>query len=80
MPSRSPEALPADEFNALLELMETQLRRLGERIFAGHAEVDPYRKGQETPCEYCEYRAACRIDEWTHEYRELRAEPAAPEE
>jgi ATP-dependent helicase/nuclease subunit B len=80
LPSRSPEALPADEFNALLELMETQLRRLGERIFAGHAEVDPYRKGQETPCEYCEYRAACRIDEWTHEYRELRAEPAAPEE
>jgi ATP-dependent helicase/nuclease subunit B len=80
LPARSPEALPADEFNTLLDLMEAQLRRLGEMIFSGHTEVDPYRKGKETPCEYCEYRAACRIDEWTHEYRELRAETTAPEE
>jgi ATP-dependent helicase/nuclease subunit B len=79
LPANSPEALPSDEFNALLDLMEAQLRRLGEMIFSGAAQVDPYRKGKETPCEYCEYRAACRIDEWTHEYRELRAE-TAPEE
>jgi len=37
--------------------------------------VDPYRKGSETPCEYCDYRAACRIDPWTHHYRVLRAPP-----
>jgi ATP-dependent helicase/nuclease subunit B len=73
----SAEALPAAEFANLLEVVEGQLLRLGNEIFAGHAEVDPYRKGQETPCALCDYRAACRLDEWTHEWRELRAEKSS---
>jgi ATP-dependent helicase/nuclease subunit B len=67
------EALPHAEFDKLLAGVEAQLRSLGERIFAGDARVDPYRKGEQTPCEYCDYRAACRIDPWTHLYRPLRA-------
>jgi len=70
----STEALPRAEFEKLLDGIETQLRALGERIFSGAAQVDPYRKGKQTPCEYCDYAAACRIDKWTHEYRVLRAE------
>ena len=46
---------------------------MGRAIFSGEAEVDPYRKGAETPCEFCDYRALCRIDPWTHEWRVLRA-------
>jgi ATP-dependent helicase/DNAse subunit B len=47
--------------------------------------VDPYRKGTETPCAYCDYAHVCRIDPWTHEYRVLRREetesgPASDEE
>jgi ATP-dependent helicase/DNAse subunit B len=36
--------------------------------------VSPYKKGKQVPCEFCDYRAACRIDPWTHSYRVLRAE------
>jgi ATP-dependent helicase/nuclease subunit B len=74
LPSNSAEAIPCKEFTALLDEVEERLRGLGEKIFTGAAEVDPYRKGSQTPCEFCDYRAACRIDEWTHEFRVLRAE------
>ena len=69
----STEALPRAEFEALLDRVEMQLREMGRAIFSGEASVDPYRKGSETPCEFCDYRAVCRIDPWTHRYRVLRA-------
>jgi ATP-dependent helicase/nuclease subunit B len=70
--SNSVEALPRVEFEALLDHVEEQLQEMGRAIFSGAAQVDPYRKGHETPCEFCDYRAACRIDPWTHRYRALR--------
>ena len=73
--SDSVEALPRPEFERLLDRVETQLRKMGQAIFSGAAAVDPYRKGSETPCEFCDYRPACRIDPWTHQYRVLRATP-----
>ena len=73
LPSNSAEALQHSEFMHLMDQVEAQLRALGERIFSGSAAVDPYRKGQQKACDYCDYRAACRIDEWTHEWRVLRA-------
>ena len=66
------EALSAADFGALLQRVETQLREMGQRIFAGEAAVDPYRKGTETPCRFCDYAQVCRIDPWTHQYRVLR--------
>jgi ATP-dependent helicase/nuclease subunit B len=70
----SAEALPRVEFEALLDRAELQLRGSGRAIFSGGAKVDPYRKGRATPCEFCDYRAVCRIDPWTHHYRVLRAQ------
>jgi ATP-dependent helicase/nuclease subunit B len=70
--SNSVEALPRAEFEKLLDRVETQLREMGRAIFSGAAQVDPYRKGHETPCDFCDYRAVCRIDPWTHRYRVLR--------
>ena len=70
--SNSVEALPRAEFEALLERVRAQLQEMGRAIFSGAAQVDPYRKGHETPCEFCDYRPACRIDPWTHRYRGLR--------
>jgi ATP-dependent helicase/nuclease subunit B len=71
--SDSVEALPRAEFEKLLDRVEAQLQEMGRAIFSGAMPVDPYRKGRETPCEHCDYRAACRIDPWTHQYRVLRA-------
>ena len=75
--ANSAEALPRAEFEKLLDGVETQLRKMGGRIFSGAARVDPYRKGKQTPCEFCDYLAACRIDKWTHHYRVLRAAKVA---
>jgi ATP-dependent helicase/nuclease subunit B len=69
----SVEAMPRMEFEKLLDGVEKQLREMGERIFSGAAQVDPYRKGKQTPCEFCDYQAVCRIDKWTHPFRVLRA-------
>ena len=71
----SAEALPRGEFEALLDRVEFQLTEMGRAIFSGVAKVDPYRKGSETPCGFCDYRSICRIDPWTHRYRVLRAAP-----
>jgi ATP-dependent helicase/nuclease subunit B len=70
--SNSVEALPRAEFKALLDRIGAQLQEMGRAIFSGAAQVDPYRKGHETPCEFCDYRPVCRIDPWTHRYRVLR--------
>jgi ATP-dependent helicase/nuclease subunit B len=71
--ANSTEALPRAEFEKLLDGVEIQLREMGGRIFDGAAQVDPYRKGKQTPCEFCDYQTACRIDKWTHQFRVLRA-------
>jgi ATP-dependent helicase/nuclease subunit B len=71
--SNSVEAISRNDFDALLDQTEAQLRALGKRIFSGAAAVDPYRKGSAAACDFCDYRAACRIDPWTHQWRVLRA-------
>ena len=67
----SAEALTHADFEKLLDRVETLLVEMGRSIYAGEAEVDPYRKGKRTPCEFCDYRSICRIDPWTHPYRVL---------
>ncbi len=68
----SVEALERAEFFALLDRVEEQVRQMGREIFAGEAKVDPFRKGKTTACDYCDCRAICRIDPWTHRYRVLK--------
>jgi ATP-dependent helicase/nuclease subunit B len=70
----SREALDTEEFMALLDGVEDNLKRMGRAIYEGEAKVDPYRKGNVAACDQCDYRAICRIDPWTHIYRVLRRE------
>jgi len=71
--ANSVEALPRAEFEKLLDRVEVQLREFGNAIYSGEASVNPYRKGSQAPCEFCDYAPACRIDPWTHPWRVLRA-------
>ena len=66
------EAMPREAFAALLEKSETDLRRLGERIFAGDVAARPFRKGNERACDWCQCQAVCRFDAWIHPYNVLR--------
>jgi ATP-dependent helicase/nuclease subunit B len=61
------------DFKALLASVEANLASMGEEIYAGSAEVAPYRKGVTTACALCEYQSICRIDPWTHRFRMLKA-------
>jgi ATP-dependent helicase/nuclease subunit B len=78
------EALSSSEFLALLAQVENNLRRMGQEVYSGRAEVGPYRKGQDTPCDQCAYHSICRVDPWTHQFRVLSAkrgdDPADPAE
>ena len=71
--NRSKDPMQPEQLLALLDAVEARLRDFGERIFAGEATVDPYRKGSETPCTFCDYRPICRVDPWSHRYRSLEA-------
>jgi len=64
---------------AVLNDARAMLGTMGREILAGNIAVDPYRKGNETPCTYCDFKSVCRIDPWTHSYRALRPilEPVA---
>ncbi len=68
----SREALETGEFMAMLEAVETGLKKMGQAVYAGEAKIDPYRKGLMTACDQCDYHSICRIDPWTHSYRVLR--------
>jgi ATP-dependent helicase/nuclease subunit B len=76
---RGGDAVTAEAFERLQARVEMLLVEMGERVFNGDIQVDPYRLGMKTPCTYCKFRAVCRIDPWTHEYRALRLakEPTA---
>ncbi len=53
---------------AMLEAVETGLKKTGQAVYAGEAKIDPYRKGLMTACDQCDYHSICR----THSYRVLR--------
>lgn len=72
---RGNDALPAAEFHALKEQVAGHLVQFGREIFAGGAEVAPFRKGQETACERCDFLPVCRFDPWMQAFRALRPPP-----
>jgi ATP-dependent helicase/nuclease subunit B len=69
------DALPEEDFAALLDSATAQIRELGERIFAGEAAVSPYQQGRETACDLCAFRPICRFDSWMQPYRTLKRKP-----
>jgi ATP-dependent helicase/nuclease subunit B len=68
------KALPPDEFASLLRETETRLQNLGRRIFGGDIAMAPYQFKSERACGNCFYAGICRIDPWTHEFRDLEAQ------
>ena len=64
--------MEANAFREMLECVEARLREMGQAIFRGEAGVDPYQHGKKTACDYCEFRAVCRVDPWTHAFRALK--------
>jgi ATP-dependent helicase/DNAse subunit B len=68
------KGLAPHEFTALLRDTESRLRELGRRIFNGEITMQPYQFKSERACGNCFYAGICRIDPWTHLFRELEAQ------
>ena len=64
-------AMPAT-LRLMVEYVARLLPDMVERILAGDVAITPYRRGQDTACEYCPYRRLCAFDTTMgNAYREL---------
>ncbi|MFB6286515.1 MAG: helicase-exonuclease AddAB subunit AddB [Candidatus Bipolaricaulia bacterium] len=74
-PDRRSRVLSDDDFERLLEHLDSQLRQWGEQMLEGVIEPKPIRHRDRTPCEHCDYRAVCQFEPRLpgNRYRELDA-------
>lgn len=60
--ARTSKAVPEEEFRLMMEHAAKKVREAHLGILKGRTEAAPYRKGQETGCDYCRYRHICGFD------------------
>jgi ATP-dependent helicase/nuclease subunit B len=72
---RCKDPVQSRELIVLLDAVDSHLRDFGQRILDGETNVSPFRKGDDKPCNRCDYQTICRIDPWTHDYRSLQPLP-----
>ena len=66
-----PDPIDHAAFGEMLDQVEQHLVRMGRAIFAGDIEINPFQKGAMRACDYCFYQGICRIDPWSHAFRQL---------
>jgi len=70
-------AMPTAEFMDLLDETEQKIREFGQRIYSGDIAIDPFKKGALHACMRCHHASICRIDPWTHSFRNLKKDVGA---
>ncbi len=66
------DRMDSTAFRDLLKRTVDNLQRFGREIFSGKIAPEPFRKGHETACDFCEYSGICRFDAWTQPFRTLK--------
>lgn len=71
--SKASKAVSEEEFEIMMKHAVQKVRNVHEEILSGEVSPRPYRKGQETGCDYCRYRNICGFDIKLpgYEYREI---------
>lgn len=59
---KTSSVLDEGEFLGLLAHVRQLIGRLGEEMLKGKIRIEPYRKGDETACQYCPYSGICQFD------------------
>ena len=72
-----PDPMDHAAFEQMLDQVEQNLVRMGRAIFAGDIQINPFQKGAQRACDRCEYQGICRIDPWSHSFRQLGQGEAA---
>lgn len=60
--SKSSKAVPEEEFRAMMRHAVEKVEKTHKKILAGETGAIPYRRGQESGCDYCKYRHVCGFD------------------
>ncbi len=50
-------------FTRMIEYVRNQTEKMCDEILEGNIQVNPYKKGNITPCEYCSYKGLCTFNE-----------------
>jgi ATP-dependent helicase/nuclease subunit B len=69
--ANAPDPMDPAQFRRMLDQVEESLLRMGRGIFAGEIALNPFQHGAARACDRCEYQGVCRIDPWTHRFRDL---------
>lgn len=59
---RGAQTASTENFEKLSAYVQEQIRQAADAILAGEIDVNPYRLGDQTGCDYCEYRSVCGFD------------------
>ena len=60
--SKTSKAVPEEEFQAMMQHAVRKIQKTHEQILKGETAAAPYRRGQESGCDYCQYRHVCGFD------------------
>lgn len=70
--SKRSSALDLDEFEDLMGYTKQKLIESAEKIVKGNMEIEPYKDGDNTPCQYCDYKSICQFDtKFKNSYKKL---------
>lgn len=60
--SKTSKAVPEEEFQVMMRHAVKKVQDTHRQIMRGEAAAFPYRRGQESGCDYCRYRHVCGFD------------------
>ncbi|MHA6483719.1 helicase-exonuclease AddAB subunit AddB [Paenibacillus sp. strain BS8-2] len=62
-----------DQWSTLRRSVRRTITRIGHSIQQGDVSIEPYRLGDQTPCQYCDYKPVCQFDPLVsgNDYRKL---------
>lgn len=71
--SKKSKSAGKEEFQVLSNFVNHKIRDIGQKIFDGTIETNPYQLGDKTGCDYCPYHGVCGFDVSMpgREYRKL---------
>lgn len=78
--AKSSKAAPQEEFQSMMRHALKKIKEAHRMILGGDTKAIPYRRGQETACDYCKYRHVCGFDTKVPGYRYRDIEKMSKEE
>ena len=70
--------LSEENFERLIGRVKSKIEQMTTEIMDGNIAMNPYKKGQYTPCSYCKFKGVCAFDnkQFKNEYRRLHTTSA----